>query len=43
METIKMNNGTLKIISYKETEKGMLKITIHETIDGFATLDKEYI
>lgn len=38
-----MNNGTLKIISYKETEKGTLKITVHETIEGFATLEKEYI
>lgn len=43
METIKMNNGTLKIISYQDTEKGKLKITIHETLDGLATLDKEYI
>ena len=27
----------------KKTEKGILKISVFETVDGWATMEKEYI
>ena len=43
MKTIKYQNGTVGTITYKKTEKGILKISVFETVDGWATMEKEYI
>ena len=43
MKTIKYQNGTVGTITYEETEKGILKLSIFETVDGWATMKKEYI
>ena len=42
-KTIKYQNGTVGTFTYKETEKGILKISVFETADGWATMEKEYI
>ena len=43
MKTIKYQDGTVGTITYEETEKGILKLSIFETVDGWATMKKEYI
>lgn len=42
-ETRKYQDGTKGTFTYKETEKGILKISVFETADGWATMEKEYI
>lgn len=42
-KTVKYKNGTVGTFTYKETEKGILKISVFETADGWATMEKEYI
>lgn len=42
-KTIKYQNGTVGTFIYKETKKGILKISVFETADGWATMKKEYI
>ena len=43
MKTIKYQDGTVGTITYEETEKGILKLSIFETVDGWAKMKKEYI
>lgn len=43
MKTIKYQNGMIGTFTYKETEKGILKISVFETVDGWATMEQEYI
>ena len=40
MKTIKYQDGTVGTITYEE---GILKVSIFETVDGWATMKKEYI
>lgn len=42
-KTVKYQDGTKGTFIYKETEKGILKISVFETADGWATMKTEYI
>ena len=42
-ETRKYQNGTVGTFTYKETKKGILKISVFETVDGWSTMEQEYI
>ena len=42
-KTVKYQDGTVGTFIYEKTEKGILKISIFETVDGWATMKKEYI
>lgn len=36
-------DGTVGTFIYEKTDKGILKTSIFETVDGWATMKKEYI
>lgn len=42
-KTVKYQDGTKGTFTYEETEKGILKISVFETADGWATMKKEYV